>query len=47
MTLIGLVRQEEEPANIVERLDRASTVEICAEEAKLMTNTTSSINTEI
>ena len=47
MTLIGLVRQEEEPANIVERLDRASTVEICAEEAKLMTNTTSSINTDI
>ena len=37
-------------ANLVERLDKASTacgMEISAEKTKLMTNNTSSINTEI
>ena len=46
----GLVRQEEEPANIVERLDKASTaysMEISAKKTKLITNNTSGINTEI
>ena len=41
---------EEELANLVERLDKASTVygmEISAEKTKLMTNNTSGINTEI
>ena len=46
----GLAGQKEELANLVERLDKASTaygVEISAEKTKLMTNNTSSINTEI
>ena len=46
----GLVGEEEEPANLVERLDKASTangMEISAEKTKLMTNNTSGINTEI
>ena len=41
---------EEELANLVERLDKASTaygMEISAEKTKLMTNNTSGINTEI
>ena len=41
---------EEELANLVERLDKASTawgVEISAEKTKLMTNNTSDINAEI
>ena len=43
----GLAGEEEELANLVERLDKASTsygVEISAENTKLMTNTTSGIN---
>ena len=46
----GLAGEEEELANLVERLDEASTaygMEISAEETKLMTNSTSGINTEI
>ena len=46
----GLARDEEELANSVERLDKASTaygMEISAEKTKLMTNNTSGINTEI
>ena len=46
----GLAGEEEELANLVERLDEASTaygMEISAEENKLMTNSTSGINTEI
>ncbi|WP_419585556.1 hypothetical protein, partial [Thiolapillus sp.] len=46
----GLAGEEEELANLVERLDKTSTaygMEICAEKAKLMTNNTSGINTEI
>ena len=42
--------EEEELANLVERLDKASTaygMEISAEKTKLMTNNTSDINTEI
>ena len=42
--------KEEERANLVERLDKASTaygMEISAEKTKLMTNNTSGINTEI
>ena len=42
--------EEEELANLVERLDKASTaygIEISAENTKLMTNNTSGINTEI
>ncbi|WP_419626769.1 RNA-directed DNA polymerase, partial [Thiolapillus sp.] len=45
----GLAGEEEELANLVERLDKASTVygmEISAEKIKLMTNNTSDINTE-
>ena len=45
----GLAR-EEELANLVQRLDKASTaygIEISAEKTKLMTNNTSGINTEI
>ena len=41
---------EEELANLVERLDKASTaygMEISAEKTKLVTNNTSGINTEI
>ena len=46
----GLAGKEEELANLVEHLDKASTaycVEISAEKSKLMTNNTSGINTEI
>ena len=46
----GLAGEEEELANLVEGLDKASTaygIEISAEKTKLMTNTTSCINTEI
>ena len=46
----GLAGEEEELANLVERLDKASTaygMEIIAEKTKLMTNNTSSINKEI
>ena len=46
----GLAEEEEEMANLVERLDKASTaysMKINAEKTKLMTNNTSSINTEI
>ena len=42
--------EEEELANLVEHLDKASTaygMEISAEKTKLMTNTTSGISTEI
>ena len=45
-----LAGEEEELANLVERLDKASTsysMEISAEKTKLMTNNTSGINTEI
>ena len=46
----GLAGEEEELANLVECLDKASTAygwEISAEKTKLMTNNTSGINTEI
>ena len=46
----GLAGKEEELANLVERLDKASTaygMEISAKKTKLMTNSTSGINTEI
>ena len=46
----GLAGYEEELANLVEHLNKASTaygMEISAEKTKLMTNTTNSINTEI
>ena len=46
----GLAEEEEELANLVERLDKASTaygMEISAEKTKLMTNNTSGISTEI
>ena len=46
----GLAGEEEELANLAERLDKASTVygmEISAVRIKLMTNNTSGINTEI
>ena len=46
----GLAGEEEELANLVERLDKASTaygMETSAEKTKLMTNNTSRINTEI
>ena len=46
----GLAGKEEELANLVERLDKASTaygMEISAEKTKLMSNNTSGINTEI
>ena len=46
----GLAGEEEELANLVERLDKAATaygMEISAEKTKLMTNNTSGINTEI
>ena len=48
--IYGLAGEEEELANLVERLDKASTVygmEISAEKTKLMTNNASGINTEI
>ena len=46
----GLVGEEEELANLVECLDKASTaysMQISAEKTKLMTKNTSGINTEI
>ena len=46
----GLAGGEEELAKLVERLDQSSTaygMEISAEKTKLITNTTSGINTEI
>ena len=46
----GLAGEEEDLANLVERLDKASTaydIKISAEKTKLMTNNTSGINTEI
>ena len=46
----GLAGEEEELANLVERLDEASTaygMEISAVNAKLVTNNTSGINTKI
>ncbi|WP_419592677.1 reverse transcriptase domain-containing protein, partial [Thiolapillus sp.] len=46
----GLAGEKEELANLVERLDKASTaygIKISAEKTKLMTNNTSDINTEI
>ena len=46
----GLAGEEGELANLVERLDKASTaygIEISAEKTKLMTNNTSGMNTEI
>ncbi|WP_294118168.1 reverse transcriptase domain-containing protein, partial [Thiolapillus sp.] len=46
----GLAGEEEELANLVQRLDKASTaygMEISAEKTKLMANNTSGINTEI
>ena len=46
----GLAGEEEQLANLVERLDKASTaygMEISAEKTKLMTNNTSGIHTEI
>ena len=46
----GLAGEEEELANLVEHLDKASTaygMEISAKKSKLMTNNTNGINTEI
>ena len=46
----GLAGEEEELANLIQCLDKASTaygMEISAEKSKLMTNNTSGINTEI
>ena len=46
----GLAGEEEEPAKLVECLDKVSTacgMEISAEKTKLMTNNTSGINAEI
>ena len=46
----GLAGEEEELANLVERLDKASTaygMEISVEKTKIMTSNTSGINTEI
>ena len=46
----GLAGEEEELANLFERLDKAFTadgMEISAEKTKLITNNTSGINTEI
>ena len=45
----GLAEEEEELANLVEHLDKASTAygtEISAKQTKLMTNSTSGINTD-
>ena len=45
-----LAGKEEEPTNLVERLDKASTaygMEISAKKTKLMTNNTGGINTDI
>ena len=46
----GLAGEEEELANLIERLDKAATaygMETSAKKTKLMTNNTSAINTEI
>ena len=46
----GLAREEEELANLIEHLDKASTaysMEISAEKTKLLTDNTSGINTEV
>ena len=46
----GVAGDEEELANLVERLDKACTaygMEVSAEKTKLITNDTSGINTEI
>ena len=46
----GIAGEEEERANLVERLDKVSTaygMEISAEKTKLSTNNTSGINTEV
>ena len=46
----GFAGEEEELANLVERLEKASTacgMEISAEKTKLTTNNTNGINTEI
>ena len=46
----GFAGEEEELANLVEHLDKASTaygIEMSAEKTELMTNSTSGINTEI
>ena len=43
----GLEGEEEELANLVERLNKAYGMEISAKKTKLMTNNTSGINTEI
>ena len=46
----GLTGEEEELANLIERLDKASTaygMEVSAQKAKMMINNTSGINTEI
>ena len=46
----GIAGEEEELANLVERLDKASTaygMDFSAEKTKLMTDNTSGINTEI
>ena len=46
----GLAVEEEELANLLERLDKASTaygMEISAEKTKLIINNTSDINTEV
>ena len=46
----GFAGEEEELANFIERLDKASTaygMEISAEKTKLMTNNTRGINTEL
>ena len=48
--IVGLAGEEEELANLVERLDKASTaygMEISAKGTQLMKNNTSGINTEI
>ena len=45
----GLAGEEEELANLVERLDKASTaygMQISAEKTKMMTNNTNGINTD-
>ena len=49
-SMAGLAGEEEELANLVERLDKASIaygMEISAQKTKLMTNNTSGINKEI
>ena len=46
----GIAGEEKELANLVQRLDKASTaygIKISAEKTKLMTNNTSGVNTEM